>query len=78
MCICCSWLKLSLMVNSNHKIPVRSITRTFASGKAEKTVMKMLKQLKLPDGKVSFSLSNIECALSKCFFSQIIDNNKKY
>ncbi|KAF6034895.1 PLCB4 [Bugula neritina] len=45
------WLKLSLMVNSNHKIPVRSITRTFASGKAEKTVMKMLKQLKLPDGK---------------------------
>ncbi|XP_067942497.1 1-phosphatidylinositol 4,5-bisphosphate phosphodiesterase beta-4-like [Watersipora subatra] len=45
------WLKLSLMVNQNGKIPVRSITRTFASGKTEKMVMQALEGLGLPGGK---------------------------
>ena len=48
----CSWLKLCLMVNPNNKIPVRSITRTFASGKTEKMVMQALEELGLPGGKV--------------------------
>ena len=48
----CSWLKLCLMVNQNGKIPVRSITRTFASGKTEKMVMQALEGLGLPGGKV--------------------------
>lgn len=40
------------MVNSSGKIPVRSITRTFASGKTEKMVMQCLEELGLPGGKV--------------------------
>ena len=40
------------MVNPNNKIPVRSITRTFASGKTEKMVMQALEELGLPGGKV--------------------------
>jgi phosphatidylinositol phospholipase C beta len=41
------WMKLSFMVNTNGKIPVRSITRTFASGKTEKIVMQFLFDLGL-------------------------------
>ncbi|XP_052105279.1 1-phosphatidylinositol 4,5-bisphosphate phosphodiesterase beta-4-like isoform X2 [Mytilus californianus] len=45
------WLKLCLMVNPSGKIPVRSITRTFASGRTEKMIMQCLKDLGLPGGK---------------------------
>ncbi|KAL5008396.1 hypothetical protein ScPMuIL_013977 [Solemya velum] len=45
------WMKLCFMVNQNGKIPVRSITRTFASGRTEKMVMQCLKELGLPGGK---------------------------
>ncbi|XP_041352770.1 1-phosphatidylinositol 4,5-bisphosphate phosphodiesterase beta-4-like isoform X1 [Gigantopelta aegis] len=46
------WMKLCFMVNPSGKIPVRSITRTFASGKTqEKMIMQCLKELSLPCGK---------------------------
>ncbi|XP_076442610.1 1-phosphatidylinositol 4,5-bisphosphate phosphodiesterase beta-4-like isoform X2 [Babylonia areolata] len=45
------WMKLCFMVNPSGKIPVRSITRTFASGKTEKMIMTCLKDLGLPSGK---------------------------
>ncbi|XP_035672368.1 1-phosphatidylinositol 4,5-bisphosphate phosphodiesterase beta-4-like isoform X1 [Branchiostoma floridae] len=45
------WMRLSLQVSPSGKIPVRSITRTFASGKTEKMVFQSLKDLGLPNGK---------------------------
>ncbi|XP_064623819.1 1-phosphatidylinositol 4,5-bisphosphate phosphodiesterase beta-4-like isoform X4 [Lineus longissimus] len=45
------WMKLCYAVNPNAKIPVRSITRTFASGKTEKMVMQCLRDLGFPSGK---------------------------
>lgn len=39
--------------NERGKIPVRSITRTFASGKTEKIIFQCLNDLKLPSGKAS-------------------------
>ncbi|KAK6180992.1 hypothetical protein SNE40_008943 [Patella caerulea] len=45
------WMKLCFMVNPSGKIPVRSISRTFASGKTEKMIMQCLKELGLPSGK---------------------------
>ncbi|BFZ07040.1 hypothetical protein BsWGS_10079 [Bradybaena similaris] len=45
------WIKLCCMVNPSGKIPVRGITRTFASGKTERMVMSSLKDLGLPSGK---------------------------
>ncbi|CAF0940034.1 unnamed protein product, partial [Didymodactylos carnosus] len=45
------WMKLSFMLNTSKKIPVRSITRTFASGKTEKMIFQILKELGLPSGK---------------------------
>ncbi|CAI9730662.1 1-phosphatidylinositol 4,5-bisphosphate phosphodiesterase beta-4-like isoform X1 [Octopus vulgaris] len=50
-CLKKHWLKLCLMVNPSGKIPVRSITRTFASGRTEKMIMQCLKDLGLPGGK---------------------------
>lgn len=50
-CLKKHWMKLSLMVNPSGKIPVRSITRTFASGRTEKMIMQCLKDLGLPGGK---------------------------
>ncbi|KAL3872742.1 hypothetical protein ACJMK2_035946 [Sinanodonta woodiana] len=44
-------MKLCFMVNPSGKIPVRSITRTFASGRTEKMIMQCLKDLGLPGGK---------------------------
>ncbi|XP_071081471.1 1-phosphatidylinositol 4,5-bisphosphate phosphodiesterase beta-4-like isoform X2 [Haliotis cracherodii] len=47
------WMKLCFMVNPSGNIPVRSITRTFASGKTqEKMIMQCLKELSLPCGKL--------------------------
>ena len=45
-------MKLSFMLNDNKKIPVRSISKTFASGKTEKRIFEILKELGLPSGKV--------------------------
>ncbi|XP_052698208.1 1-phosphatidylinositol 4,5-bisphosphate phosphodiesterase beta-4-like isoform X2 [Crassostrea angulata] len=45
------WLKLCLLVNPKGNIPVKSITRTFASGKTEKMIMQCLMDLGLPGGK---------------------------
>nr|ABJ96343.1 phospholipase C beta [Chaetopterus pergamentaceus] len=50
-CLKKHWMKLCFMLNFNGKIPVRSITRTFASGKTEKMVMQCIKDLGLPSGK---------------------------
>lgn len=48
----CSWLRLCFQVNPNQKIPVRTISKTFASGKTEKFIFQSLKELGLPSGKV--------------------------
>ncbi|XP_063725303.1 1-phosphatidylinositol 4,5-bisphosphate phosphodiesterase beta-4-like isoform X2 [Symsagittifera roscoffensis] len=45
------WMKLRLMVNVNGNIPVKSITKTFASGKNEKVVVEIMGELNLPNGK---------------------------
>ncbi|XP_035277577.1 1-phosphatidylinositol 4,5-bisphosphate phosphodiesterase beta-4 isoform X3 [Anguilla anguilla] len=50
-CLNKHWIKLSFLTNVNGKIPVRSITRTFASGKTEKGIFQALKDLGLPSGK---------------------------
>jgi phosphatidylinositol phospholipase C beta len=50
-CLKKHWMKLCFMVNPSGKIPVRSITRTFASGKTEKMIMQCLKDLGFASGK---------------------------
>ncbi|XP_067845542.1 1-phosphatidylinositol 4,5-bisphosphate phosphodiesterase beta-4 isoform X3 [Heptranchias perlo] len=50
-CLHKHWMRLSFLTNVNGKIPVRSITRTFASGKTEKVIFQVLKELGLPSGK---------------------------
>ncbi|OQV15721.1 1-phosphatidylinositol 4,5-bisphosphate phosphodiesterase beta-4 [Hypsibius exemplaris] len=45
------WKRLVIGTNEKGKIPVRSITRTFASGKTEKTIFQCLSDIKLPCGK---------------------------
>ncbi|XP_017546431.1 1-phosphatidylinositol 4,5-bisphosphate phosphodiesterase beta-4 isoform X1 [Pygocentrus nattereri] len=50
-CLRKHWMRLSFLTNMNGKIPVRSITRTFASGKTEKVIFQALKDLGLPSGK---------------------------
>ncbi|XP_014229248.1 1-phosphatidylinositol 4,5-bisphosphate phosphodiesterase-like [Trichogramma pretiosum] len=45
------WMKLSFQVDPKGKVPVKVITKTFASGKTEKLVYQGLKELGLPDGK---------------------------
>ncbi|KHJ40937.1 Phosphatidylinositol-specific phospholipase C, X domain protein [Trichuris suis] len=50
-CLLKHWKMLSLSVNVNGKIPVKSITRTFASGKTEKMVMQCMVELGLCEGK---------------------------
>ncbi len=48
------WMRITLQLNNDKKIPVRSVTRTFASGKNEKFIFQCLKDLGLPSGKVNF------------------------
>lgn len=50
-CLKKHWMKLAFLTNTSGKIPVRSITRTFASGKTEKVIFQALKELGLPSGK---------------------------
>ncbi|XP_058806917.1 1-phosphatidylinositol 4,5-bisphosphate phosphodiesterase-like [Phymastichus coffea] len=45
------WMRLSFQVDPKGKVPVKVITKTFASGKTEKLVYQGLKELGLPDGK---------------------------
>lgn len=45
------WMRIKLQLNNDKKIPVRSVTRTFASGKNEKFIFQCLKDLGLPSGK---------------------------
>lgn len=45
-------MKLRFSLNAAGRIPVRSITRTFASGKTEKILFQNLKELGFPSGKV--------------------------
>jgi phosphatidylinositol phospholipase C beta len=51
--LCFSWMRLSFLVDSKGKVPVKVIARTFASGKTEKLVYQSLQELGLPNGKVS-------------------------
>jgi phosphatidylinositol phospholipase C beta len=44
-------MKITFQLNSEKKIPVRSITRTFASGKNEKFIFQCLKELGFQSGK---------------------------
>uniref|UniRef100_A0A915JN46 1-phosphatidylinositol 4,5-bisphosphate phosphodiesterase n=1 Tax=Romanomermis culicivorax TaxID=13658 RepID=A0A915JN46_ROMCU len=50
-CLLKHWKMLWLSVNDKRKIPVRSIARTFASGKAEKMVIQCLIEMGLCSGK---------------------------
>uniref|UniRef100_A0A3P9I442 Phosphoinositide phospholipase C n=1 Tax=Oryzias latipes TaxID=8090 RepID=A0A3P9I442_ORYLA len=50
-CLKKHWMKMCFLTNINGKIPVRGITRTFASGKTEKGIFQALKDLGLPSGK---------------------------
>ncbi|XP_053315485.1 1-phosphatidylinositol 4,5-bisphosphate phosphodiesterase beta-4 [Spea bombifrons] len=50
-CLKKHWIKLTFLTNVNGKIPVRSITRTFASGKTEKVIFQAIKELGFPCGK---------------------------
>ena len=47
-----SWMRIKLQLNNDKKIPVRSVTRTFASGKNERIIFQCLKELGFPSGKV--------------------------
>uniref|UniRef100_H3CZG3 1-phosphatidylinositol 4,5-bisphosphate phosphodiesterase n=1 Tax=Tetraodon nigroviridis TaxID=99883 RepID=H3CZG3_TETNG len=50
-CLNKHWMRMCFSTNVNGKIPVRGITRTFASGKTEKGIFQALKDLGLPSGK---------------------------
>uniref|UniRef100_A0A3P8Y8A8 1-phosphatidylinositol 4,5-bisphosphate phosphodiesterase n=1 Tax=Esox lucius TaxID=8010 RepID=A0A3P8Y8A8_ESOLU len=50
-CLKKHWMRMCFLTNVNGKIPVRTITRTFASGKTEKGIFQALKELGLPSGK---------------------------
>nr|XP_043904919.1 1-phosphatidylinositol 4,5-bisphosphate phosphodiesterase beta-4-like isoform X2 [Solea senegalensis] len=50
-CLKKHWMRMCFVTNVNGKIPVRGITRTFASGKTEKGIFQALKDLGLPSGK---------------------------
>ncbi|XP_071962625.1 1-phosphatidylinositol 4,5-bisphosphate phosphodiesterase beta-4-like isoform X2 [Antedon mediterranea] len=61
------WMRIQFQVNPNGKIPVKSLTRTFASGKTEKIVTKSLEELQLPSNK------NSEIDLSDFPFEKFYD-----
>lgn len=47
-------MRLSFQVDPKGKVPVKVISKTFASGKTEKLVYQGLADMGLPSGKVSF------------------------
>lgn len=48
-----SWTRILLNVTVDNKVSVRTIAKTFASGKTEKLVYEKLEGLGLPSGKVA-------------------------
>lgn len=50
-CLIKHWMRIKLQLNNDKKIPVRSVTRTFASGKNERIIFQCLKELGFPSGK---------------------------
>lgn len=46
-----SWMRLGFLVDAKGRVPVKVISRTFASGKTEKLVYQGLADLGLPSGK---------------------------
>lgn len=46
-----SWMRLGFLVDAKGRVPVKVISRTFASGKTEKMVYQCLSELGLPSGK---------------------------
>lgn len=51
-------MKLTFQVDAKGKVPVKVITKTFASGKTEKLIYQGLQELGLPNGKVKIPLFN--------------------
>lgn len=50
-CLKKHWMKLGFLTDDEDKIPVRSICKTFASGKAEKMIYQCMKEVGLPHEK---------------------------
>ncbi|TMW47080.1 hypothetical protein DOY81_007841 [Sarcophaga bullata] len=51
MCLKKHWMRLSFLVEKGGKIPVKTVAKTFASGKTEKLVYQCFKDVGLPDDK---------------------------
>ncbi|XP_015785059.1 1-phosphatidylinositol 4,5-bisphosphate phosphodiesterase [Tetranychus urticae] len=50
-CLQKHWMKLGFLVDINGKIPVRSVSKTFASGKTEKYIYQCMREVGLPHEK---------------------------
>ena len=50
-CLKKHWMRLGFMSDADGKIPVRSVSKTFASGKAEKLIYQCMKEVGLPHEK---------------------------
>ncbi len=78
-------MRIKLQLNNNKKIPVRSVTRTFASGKNEKFIFQCLKDLGLPSGKVilgffsknNFRKNTLHKQTNVIFFFKFFEIKKK-
>lgn len=51
-------MRLSFQVDPKGKVPVKVISKTFASGKTEKLVYQGLADMGLPSGKVNFTFNS--------------------
>lgn len=64
-------MRLSCQVDPKGKVPVKVISKTFASGKTEKLVYQGLADLGLPNGKVISLKANFFCSCTyfnnRCF-----------
>ncbi|VDL14124.1 unnamed protein product [Hymenolepis diminuta] len=59
------WLRITLTVNPRGKIPVRVVTKTFASGRNERIIFQSLKDLGLPSGKVHYAFLFIHSPITE-------------
>ncbi|KAI5730984.1 hypothetical protein M8J77_002968 [Diaphorina citri] len=50
-CLKKHWMRLGMLVEAKGKVPVKVVSRTFASGKTEKLVYQTMAELGLPSGK---------------------------
>lgn len=64
-------MRLSFQVDPKGKVPVKVISKTFASGKTEKLVYQGLADMGLPSGKVSFTFDS-NSFLQNTYFKLII------